>query len=199
MADDIRSEALAFYNKSSNEVKALAKKFFNHLDSDGDSSINCAEFFTFIRRNKLLSRLSITFEFFQGLDRDGNDKLDFKEFITFFYVIFGNYVCDGCGVRLLGQRHMTCNTCFASKGDTFDLCAACLLSSKRFKHQHDDFLDFKLMILESIPSYSSTSTQPIMDEEDVVLYRKRDTTLKVLKGTLKALEVANAIASCHIM
>ncbi|KAL9691194.1 hypothetical protein QQ045_011613 [Rhodiola kirilowii] len=197
--DHLRSEALDFYSKSSKEVKALATKFFNHLDSDGDSSINCAEFFTFIRRNKLLSRLSITFEVFEAMDRDGNDKLDFNEFITFFYVIFGTCVCDGCGVKLLGQRHMTCGTCFATKGDTFDLCAACLLSSKRFKHQHADFLDFKLLMLESVPSKSSTQSM-VQDEEDVM-----DKAMKVLEGTLKALdvadalEVANAIASCHIM
>ncbi|KAL9689375.1 hypothetical protein QQ045_009760 [Rhodiola kirilowii] len=79
----------------------------------------------------------------------------------------------------MGQRHLTCSTCFATKSETFDLCAPCL-SSKKFKHQHADFLDFKLLMLESIPSNSST--QPIMDEEDIVLYMKRDKALKVLCG-----------------
>ncbi|KAL9689748.1 hypothetical protein QQ045_010137 [Rhodiola kirilowii] len=220
-AEEYRSEALEFYNKSSNEVKAQAKNFFNLMDSDGDSTIDVEEFAACVKGIKFITNEGYLFE---GLDRNGDGSLDFNEFITFFYAIFSACVCDGCGKRFMGQDQLTCGTCFATASDTFDLCSECF-SSKNFAHQHNNFLDFKALVFGSIasqvvdkessdeddardapttPKVKRATTYPCAhgyskNEKGARSSRKRDKAKKVLEGVQTTLEIIDVVNKCRTM
>uniref|UniRef100_A0A7N0U9T6 EF-hand domain-containing protein n=1 Tax=Kalanchoe fedtschenkoi TaxID=63787 RepID=A0A7N0U9T6_KALFE len=156
--EEFRAEALEYYNNSSTQVKDLAIKFFNYLDSDDDSTIRVAEFAAFIRGNRFLSRMLINDqELFASMDRNGNGNLDFNEFITFFFMVFATCECDGCGKKLKGQQHLTCTTCFAQGSETFDLCSTCF-SSRNYAHQHTEFQSFETLMFQSIAQVHQDSS-----------------------------------------
>ncbi|KAL9691530.1 hypothetical protein QQ045_011954 [Rhodiola kirilowii] len=96
--DEVRREALEFYNKSSNEVQALALEIFNLMDSDGDSTIDVDEFTACVKGIKFITKNEK--DSFKFLDRNGDGSLDFNEFITFFYAVFAAYSCDGCSSQV---------------------------------------------------------------------------------------------------
>uniref|UniRef100_A0A7N0U9N5 EF-hand domain-containing protein n=1 Tax=Kalanchoe fedtschenkoi TaxID=63787 RepID=A0A7N0U9N5_KALFE len=193
--EEIRAEALEYYNNSSTQVKDLAIKFFNHMDSDGDSTISVAEFAAFIKGNGFLSRrLPNDQDLFASMDRNGNGNLDFNEFITFFFVAFASCNCDGCGIKLKGQRHLTCTTCFPGGGHTFDLCSTCF-SSRNFAHQHTEFVSFETLMFESVAPVHQDSS----DEDDKSQSSEEPEAYEALNAVTA--EVVNQAASsvCGIM
>lgn len=73
--EDLYEIAILPYKVGSQEIKDLAKKFFNLVDTDGDQKITLIEFLNPIEREGCEQMKNP--KFFNKLDKDGNDTLDF--------------------------------------------------------------------------------------------------------------------------
>ena len=146
--EDLRRAALAYYNNSSPEIKALAWNFFTSMDSDRDGRVSLAEFAHFIHCNGYgwVDPRGV----FAQLDSNRDGGLDFWDVLTFYYIVKTRGVwCRKCHAQL-HALYFTCVDCFDSGCAPFDLCSDCY-ASRSFCHEHRGrFLDSFVLLRSKI-------------------------------------------------
>ncbi|KAG9137492.1 hypothetical protein Leryth_016787 [Lithospermum erythrorhizon] len=134
----VRKAALAYFGRSTPEVKQLAHEAFDEADDDGNGRISLEEFLEMADEE----HKEVSIIFFKEIDTNGDGSLDFHEFlILYFMVIFGSIpTCDECD-NILVNIYFSCHEChLSSSSDSYDLCADCYRRGK-FSHSHKVFLD----------------------------------------------------------
>ena len=72
------------------EIRKLAKPYFEEIDTDKNGTISNKEFCKYIQHKKLLNFSNaheVVEECFFIMDRDGNDEIDFEEFCYFMRAV----------------------------------------------------------------------------------------------------------------
>ncbi|CAL5337351.1 unnamed protein product [Camellia sinensis] len=132
-----------YFNTSSQNLKQLAKDFFNSMDEDHDEKVSLTEFLKNMKEEGLVKAENPP-EMFKALDMNRDGSLDFKEVMALYYVIkSGRPFCGGCG-KFISGMFFSCSICFDNEDDKFCVCPKCFSNeNKSYTHKHlpDRFLD----------------------------------------------------------
>lgn len=164
--EEVREIARLHFESAGAEVRDLAAKFFNLLDSDGDGEVNIQELRSVMVELGAPPSMCNQ-KFFSLLDSDGNGALSFDEVKTLFYILSsGRGYCDWCGEFIPGI-YFSCPDC-----PNFCICLNCYRDAQTRHHIHDGrrvhFMDTNaLLITLRSPPEPTTPPPPLEYQHQV--------------------------------